>query len=275
LFQFILEPFAVQIGKDPELVKLGRFVKQLGPDLKNVKLEQRGTAVQAELRLQSDLSTVAGAMAEAVITTQRAANRTLSASNLKQIGVALHSYHNDYGTLPPAAICSKDGKPLLSWRVAILPYLEEGTLPQEFRLDEPWDSPHNLKLLKRMPKVYAPAGMTTQEPYTTFYQGFVGKGTVFTADPKQGTPLTRITNADGTSTTYMVVEAGEPVPWTKPADIPYDPDKPVPALGGMFKQGFNALYCDGSIRFVKREIRPEVLHARIQWNDGKSFPEDR
>src|SRR5207244_3205303 len=92
----------------------------------------------------------------------------------------MHNYESAHGTLPPAAVRSTDGTPLLSWRVAILPFIEQDTLYQEFHLDEPWDSPHNIRLLERMPRTYAPfSGKKTPQPYTTYYQVFVGEGTAF------------------------------------------------------------------------------------------------
>src|SRR5439155_13938759 len=111
-------------------------------------------------------------------------------------------------------------------RVAILPYVEEHELYKQFKLDEPWDSEHNKKLLEKMPKVYAPVGVKTRAPHTTFYQAFVGPGAAFEDGMK-----VKLTNFfDGTSNTLMVAEAAEPVPWTKPDDLPFDPKKPPPAL---------------------------------------------
>src|SRR5438045_1511259 len=80
----------------------------------------------------------------------RRVHRLTSSNNLKQIALAFHSFHDTYGGMPAAAICDKAGKPLLSWRVAILPWIEEGALYKQFKLDEPWDSKHNKALLKKM-----------------------------------------------------------------------------------------------------------------------------
>ena len=85
--------------------------------------------------------------------------REASTKNLKKIVLALHEFADNHKHwLPPAAICNKKGKPLLSWRVAILPQLGYQNLYEQFKLDEPWDSEHNKKLLEKMPKVYAPVG---------------------------------------------------------------------------------------------------------------------
>jgi uncharacterized protein (TIGR03067 family) len=224
-----------------------------------VTLKRGPTAVIEEVRLAPVAAEVAAECA------QEGALKTASANNLKIIGVAMHNYlDSNRGSFPPAAIYSKDGKPLLSWRVAILPYLEQGQLYKEFKLDEPWDSPHNRKLLEKMPKVYAPVAGDAKE-YWTFYRVFTGPGTIF--EGTKGTRITAIT--DGTSNTILVVEAGEAVPWTKPDELPYDASKPLPKLGGMFKDGFNALFADAAVRFIRAKADPQILRLAITRNDGK------
>ena len=149
--------------------------------------------------------------------------------------------------------------------MAILPFIEEQPLFQEFKLDEPWDSPHNIKLLPRMPKIYAPVGgIKTKDPYTTFYQVFVGEGTAYELFLDKDAPLGAhgprfpADFQDGTSNTIGIVEAGVAVPWSKPADLPYSDKKPLPKIGGtLFPDGFNCSMMDGSARFVKM-ARPGV-----------------
>jgi len=105
----------------------------------------------------------------------------VSQSNLKQIVLGLLNYHDTHGRFPPAVVQGKDGRLLYSWRVLMLPYLEEDSLYQEFHRDEPWDSPHNLPLLTRMPRIFAAPRDEGQkiQPGNTFYQVFVGPGTAF------------------------------------------------------------------------------------------------
>jgi serine/threonine protein kinase len=150
--------------------------------------------------------------------------RQISDKNLRQLAVAmilLADKSDNY--LPPAAITDKrTGKPLLSWRVAILPCLDQNELFDRFKLDEEWDGPNNSKLLSKMPSVYAIEGVKTTEPYTTFYQVFVGPGTAFEAQVQKREPFgfagLRYPAAfqDGTSNTILIVEAG-PCPGRSPS----------------------------------------------------------
>jgi len=193
---------------------------------------------------------------------------------MKQLALALHDYaDNAQGQLPPAAVCGKDGKPLLSWRVLILPYIEQGELFKEFKLDEPWDSAHNLKLLPRMPGTYAPppGKRSKVPPYYTVCHVFVGKGAAF--EGTEGLWL-KEDFPDGTSNTILVIEAGEPVPWTKPEDIPFDPAGPLPALKCLFNDVFRVGIADGSVRFIPRNISEASLRAAITRNGGDELGPD-
>jgi len=195
------------------------------------------------------------------------ARRSQSVNNMKQIGLALHNYHSTYGHFPPRGIPDKNGKPLLSWRVAVLPFIEQGPLYNEFRLNEPWDSPHNKALIPRMPATYALPGARAGAG-KTFYRGFTGDQTLFDPKFKEGVGLQQIT--DGSSNTLGVVEAKAAVVWTRPdEELPFDAANPAKArdlpalLGGHFPGGFNALMLDGSVRFIKDTVNVVVLRALI------------
>src|SRR5438105_2465937 len=161
----------------------------------------------------------------------------------------MHCYCNAHGRLPPAVVYSQDGKPLLSWRVLILPYLELQELYDQFRLDEPWDSPNNLPLVERMPLVYSlpPRKARNLAPNHTVCHVFVGKGTAF-EDPK-GQLLSDF--ADGTDQTILIFEGGEPVPWTKPQEILFDPDQPLAVPRSYFKDLFRIGFVSGSVRHLE------------------------
>jgi hypothetical protein len=148
--------------------------------------------------------------------------------------------------------------------VSLLPYLEQQHLYNQFHLNEPWDSPHNIQLLKHMPEVYAPPGASRAKPYATFYQLFVGKGAAF----QKHQHATFASFTDGTSNTILIVEAGTPVPWTKPEDLHYAPDEPLPELGGIFPNVFNAAFADGAVWTLKKGCPEPTLRWAIDPADG-------
>src|SRR5947209_411515 len=177
--------------------------------------------------------------------------------------MAMHNYHETYRRFPPAAVCGLDGKPLLSWRVVLLPFLEEGGLYDQFHLDEPWDSPHNIELLPKMPIIYGPYRNTPTKDGMTYFQAFVGPGAAFEGT----TGLTFADFKDGTSNTFMIVEAWERVPWTKPEDLIFDPNGPLPRLGGIMKDGsFRALFADGHVQDMPQGVREDTVRAFITRN---------
>lgn len=184
-----------------------------------------------------------------------------SRENLKRLAEAMLACNNRQGSMPAQAIYGKEGVPLLSWRVALLPYLGYQDLYDEFRLDEPWDSEHNKKLLPRIPQVYLPpVPQRGKVRYGTYYQVFVGPPAPF--DGPRG-PRAPDTFSDGTSNTILIIEAGEPVPWTKPQDLPYAPDKPLPKIGGLFRNDYNCAMADGTVRCISRACSESTLRAAI------------
>ena len=188
-----------------------------------------------------------------------------SQNNLKQIALAFHNHHDAIGYMPNNTY-TKDGKGLLSWRVLILPYIEQDQLYRQFKLDEAWDSENNKPLIAKMPKLYAPIRVKAKEG-ETFYRGFAGKGALFGPDSGKGLKLSAI--VDGTSNTAMVFEAGEATVWTKPDDLPFDVKKPLPKLGGLFDGMCNVALCDGSVRRIKKDADEKELKKLIGYNDGE------
>lgn len=169
--------------------------------------------------------------------------RQISNNNLKQVGLAFHNFDSTYGALP-AGIYDSSGKVGLSWRVAILPFIEQDGLYKE-----PNDG-------------------------LTYYRSFTGEGTAFpppkngqAGKPAMGLKLSGF--ADGTSNTAVVAEAGDPVTWTKPDELVYTPGGTLPRVGGIFGNGFHVVLGDGSTRFVKPTVSPETLKAMITAQGGE------
>ena len=187
-----------------------------------------------------------------------------SQNNLKQILLAVHSYSDANGAVPNNALDAKAKKPLLSWRVHLLPYLEEEQLYKQFKLNEAWDSDANKKLVEKMPTVFAPIRVKAK-PGETFYRGFTGEGAVFEAGARYG--LAQI--PDGTSNTIGVVEAGEPCVWTKPDDLVLDPKTPLPKLGGMFEDTFHVATMDGAVYAVNgKRMDADAFKGMLVRNSG-------
>jgi hypothetical protein len=242
-----------------------------------------------------------GLLLPAVQKVREAAGRMQDSNNLKQLTLAMINYADDHGgQMPPAVVYDKDGKPLYSWRVLLLPYLGEDGLYRQFHLDEPWDSPHNKQLLGLMPKVFADPATPPGGIEVTRYQVFDGPGAAFDSDPRHGLvpfdpnargPLGaappgklglqqgRITKfpasfADGTSNTFLIVEGADPVPWTKPADLPFDPKGPLPRLSDRFAGGFNAGLADGSVRLIGKGVSEPTRRAAITINGNDPLGPD-
>jgi hypothetical protein len=267
-----LESVLKEVGDKKEMAGMLKLLKQFQEPLKATRIEQKGAMLSASLSVEFDPATTGLALMEAVQRMRDAAARAQGQNNLKQIALAMHNYLATYNRFPAQAAYDKNGKPMLSWRVTILPYIEQQNLYNQFHLDEPWDSEHNKKLLAKMPKIYAtPQDDKTVKEHKTYYQGFFGKGAFF--EGKKGLRMPA-DFPDGTSNTFMIVEASKAVPWTKPEDIPYDPAKPLPKLGLPGAAAFMASLCDGSVRTCSHKISEKTLHLVIQRNDGMPIPAD-
>jgi hypothetical protein len=213
-----------------------------------------------------------------VATRDDESNFNYSAFNIRQIGMALHNYHEVFEQLPPRVVRDEKGNALFSWRVALLPFLEQDHLYKEFKLDEPWDGPHNKSLLAKIPRTYTHANDTNYLQYGTHYQVFVGPGTAF---EREG--LTFADFTDGLPETLLVVEAAEPVLWSKPEDLEYAPDKPLQPLGGFVskpvkvvgwevgrRRGTLAVFADANYRFIPDTTDEQTLRALITRNGGET-----
>jgi hypothetical protein len=188
------------------------------------------------------------------------------------IGLALYNYHDTYGSFPPAYIADKDGKPMHSWRVLILPFLEKNELYKQYRFDEPWHSPHNIALATQMPPVFRCPGDLRSLPTETSYLAIVGTNTAW-----PGVNAVRLDDvADAPERSLHVVEAvGSGVHWLEPRDLDYaevelriapQVDADITSDHG---DGVHALMMDGRAIFLNGTMSEESVRRLIEINDGK------
>jgi hypothetical protein len=200
------------------------------------------------------------------------AARKQAHQNLAFLGVALKNYHDTNGFFPPPGSGGffsapvPGEKPLLSWRVAILQFLDRDDLYRQFKLDEPWDGPNNIKLLSKMPKVYQLPQDDAAPPYHTHYQVFVGNGAAFERERRMRIPEDF---PNGTSSTILIVEAATAVPWTKPEDISLNPNEPITPLLSTYFGGTNAVTVDGTVRFFPKDKSESTLKDAINRHHGR------
>jgi hypothetical protein len=207
-----------------------------------------------------------GLLLPAVQAAREAARRSASMNNLKQISLGFLNYEAARRRLPSSAICDDQGKPLLSWRVEILPYVGEDVLYKQFHRDEPWDSEHNRKLLSQMPTVFQSPGGPEGDGRTVYLLP-AGRNTLFPPSEK-GLRLADV--RDGLSKTILVLEAtaDRAVPWTKPDDG-IDAKKPLEGLAGARPGGFLAAFADGHVSLLPEAINPDLLKALFTPDGGE------
>jgi DNA-directed RNA polymerase subunit RPC12/RpoP len=253
--------FLNQNAKNPEMASMVKMGQQALKDLK-LAVQDKEMTLAFEMKTADAVGVVMGSLGPAIEKLRGSAANASDLNNLRQIGLAWHNYFGTFKTFPPQTF--KNG---LSWRVALLPFIEQENLYRQFKLDEPWDSPHNLKLLPLMPKVYE-SNVAKAGPGRTFYQTFVGPNTV-NKNVKQGLKITEI--PDGTSNTLIVAESSRAVEWTKPEDITITPNGPV-AVGNAEPAHFFAVFADGSVRRLPRNLPEQTLRWLIDPADGNPIP---
>ncbi|OWK36331.1 DUF1559 domain-containing protein [Fimbriiglobus ruber] len=201
-----------------------------------------------------------------------------SKNKIKQITIGLHAYHDTYAgfpgpyVLPPAGQAPPASSGRLSWRVPLLPYVEQQSLYNRINLAEAWDGPTNGPVTRTpVPTYYDSRGADVEPTNQTPYRVFVGSGAIF-EENKPGKKYADV--ADGTSNTILMAESECFVPWAQYNELPFDPDGPLPPLGARHGDVFLAGMADGSVRAVKKSISPQVLKAAITANGGEQLPPD-
>jgi prepilin-type processing-associated H-X9-DG protein len=226
---------------------------------------------------------MAALLLPAVQAAREAARRIACSNNMKQIGLAIYNYAQANKCYPPAYVADKNGKPLYSWRVLILPYMECDYQYRQFHLDESWDSPHNMSLASQMPRCFCcPSAFAAGSGSVTCYAMIVGPHAFGNgAKPRRPAEI-----KDAQSNTIMMVEAvGEKIPWTAPIDVDAadvvsiqtaDVNNPLPIKGisSCHSRGANVLMGDGSVQFLSSTIDKKALKAMttIDGGEKENFP---
>lgn len=233
-----------------------------------IKITQAGTQTKLTLSISQEfLGKVPALLLPAIKSARAAAMANVSRNNLKQIVLALLNYNDANRAFPAAVMLGPDGKTPHSWRVAILPYIEEQALYNQYKFDEPWDSENNKKVAATMPQVYRSATATNGQNCTS-YVTLTHPDGVFSSTPAaKGTRIAQI--VDGMSKTLAVVEANAEIPWTKPEDLPVVDGQPLPKLGMPGATIFNVAFCDGSVHSLSIAIKDELLRNLVNRKDGK------
>lgn len=260
-------------GQSPEQQALAKMFLPMAEQLLNsADVQSDGKGVTLTADAGGSAAIALGLVLPAVQKAREAARRAQSQNNLKQIALAFHNYHDAHGHFPPAVI--EENGVQRSWRVELLPYLEQDSLYRQYRKDQPWDSPDNKRILEQMPLIYQDQGNPSGPTSTSYFlltgpapiPASAANETVTGLTAEQGAKSTMFSDKpvpdgkgpglmsviDGTSNTILAVEAKRDVPWTKPEDIAFDPAKAgevLRELGGE-RGGFNAAFADGSVRFL-------------------------
>ena len=204
-----------------------------------------------------------------------AGRRMACQNNLRQIAIALHNYHDIYGCLPPAYIADKSGRPMHSWRVLILPFMEQKDLYKQYRFDEPWDGPNNRKLADQVISIYSCPSETHHPSTETSYVAVIGPRTAWPGEKQIGLA----DMADGTANVLLVVEVHDSgIHWMEPRDLHVT--QMAPTINAPHGQGIssdhktttNAAYADGSVKSLSAKLPADVLRSWIIRDDG-TLPE--
>ena len=263
-------------SQDPIEQALGKYMQRMvTATFETIKVQRAGTDVSVSSEQNFGVASVgigAALLMPAVAKVREAAQRTQSTNNVRQFLIAMLTYEAANNRLPARAKFSKDGKSLLSWRVLILPYIEEQVLYEQFHLDEPWDSEHNKPLIAKMPQIFASPDQPAGEGRTRYVVP-VGKGTMF--EGTEGLKMSQIT--DGTSNTVCLVEVApdKAVIWTKPDDMDYNPEKPLAGFGAAPQRGFIVGFADAHVQTLRPSVDLDTLRAIFTASGGEPVDFDK
>ncbi len=277
-------------SEDPVEQAMGRYIQriqdEIGKAILQFNVPREGTTFKlAQLDLsqngQNQLTYVAvtgvlvALLLPAIQAAREAARRTAAMNSMKQIMLAILMYENDKKSFPNHANYSQDGKPLLSWRVHILPYLGEEALYEQFHLEEPWNSEHNQSLIPQMPAVYSdPSSALGVDQGRTHFLGVKGEGMFFDGS-NEGRRIRDI--RDGTSNSIAVLQVNDDraAVWTRPDDWELDEGDAMKGLGGPHPEIFLAGFCDGHVQAILVDVNARLFKSLLTISGGENVDWNR
>ncbi len=243
------------VGNNGQLQMLTKlFENAVEPALTSAKIDKTSEQVTVSMQLDQSAPVLLGLLMPAVQSARQSAMRTNSMNSMRQIGLALLTYESANGHLPPSVIVENGIE--RSWRVELLPYLDQNELYQKYRKDRSWDSPENQLVLNNMPAIFR--SVPRPEANMTPFRG-IGNATGILPSTGKGLKLSEV--LDGLSQTIAVVETSEMVPWTKPDR--FEPTAGELCTSIVFPGGFHALFADGAVRFISEDVDERVLSGLL------------
>ena len=252
------------------------MLKLVDAALQTASVTQKGADLQITLSIKADVPAVVQTLIGGVQKVRQSANRAQSANNLRQIALAMHNYHDSNGHFPAQAIYSKDGKPLLSWRVLLLPYLDQDALYRQFKLDEAWDGPHNEKLLAQMPKLFAGQynaeistvlGAKADVVHSSFWDGDL-EAFILQAGPRGLFKRSTVILTTGETAMYKLAEH-IPDGVVIGARGPYGPYAPDNELNRWFSKTFADRY-GVPPNYAAYQMAQAILGTKAAWEKAQS-----
>jgi hypothetical protein len=291
----VLVEGALEVQVDPAAVpelEPGSVVSLLRPQASTTELMHAAPALAS---LVDALGSGTG------LSKEQGAHLRTTQDRLKQIGLALHNFHDVNNCFPPAVVFGPDGKPWHSWRVLILPYLEEASLYDQYSFDEPWNGPNNRRLLKKTPAAYRDPTYGADDPEVTHVAAIVGKGTAFPAEgikyngkkadlaaalARRGPGVTQIRSfTDGTTNSLVVgsVDPGLDIAWTRPEDLEFSARFPAPGGEGGFAAPYQAeehtagvfLFADGHGQAIRSDTKDDIFRKLLTISGGELVADDQ
>ena len=246
---------AVKTNEDKAALK---FLEQM---INSVKVTQSGANVEVIAKFKIDVEEISRMLE----TVSAAAKRTQAANNIRQVALAFHNFESAWGHFPSAVMIHPETGKKYSWRIAILPFIEQNDLYEQYDFSQEWNSAHNRKVTAKMPDVFR-ADSDDEDTTNSSWFLLTGPGGMF-GETDQPIKLAGVT--DGLSNTIMAVEAKRNIHWAQPEDIMVNMEGRFPKLGGYHDGGFNVAIGDGSVRFISDKAAEDVLFKMYTSSGGE------